>query len=816
MNVQKAQFRIGGMSCSFCVGSIKKAYSQQEGVKDVSVSLSHEEALIQYDPDKVTPVALKTTLRQLGYTIRDPDKVKAFEEQRAELRQGRRHLQVAGALALASFGLMLAMWLGWMQPWFRWPMLALALATMFAPGWHIKKMAFQALRRGILNQHNLLEFGAFAGLLGGLLGFVNPQFPIVDFFAVAVFITTYHILSGYASLLVRTRASQAVQKLLDLQPASARVIRDGTEEEIHLDQVRVGDRVRVRPGENVPIDGVVVEGDSSVDESLVTGESIPAEKTLNDEVIGGSLNQTGTLVLQVTRVGEDSFLNQIAHRIEEARAMKPGVMQLVDVVLKYYVPGVLIFAGVSFAFWTLGSWLVVGTPDWTRAGFAALAVLVMGYPCALGMATPLALIRGGGMAAEKGILMRSGEAFPVFPQVKKIVLDKTGTITRGKPAVVEVKPLVGASQEGLLSLAAAAESSSEHPLARAVVQAAEDKGIKLPQALDFQSHTGQGVAATVDGQRVFVGKPHFLKEHGVVFSEKGLATELKPLEAHGRTVVVVAHKDALLGLVSIADTLKSDAKEAVQRMKQVGMDPVMITGDNERTARAVAREVGIETVIAEVLPEDKVNHVRALQQQGHRVAMVGDGINDAPALMQADVGIAIGAGTDIAIESSDVILIVERLGGVVDTYFIAKNSYRKTIQNLVLAFSVNAIGVPAATTGLVHPVWAMIAMVTSVSTVLLNSFAGRLLSKTQGETVPLRQDNAPDIVATTAVFDVPTVHCNGCLNTIRKGLIQLSGVQSVEGDLGTKRLIVTYDDGQTSRETICATLNQLGFVACES
>jgi len=322
---------------------------------------------------------------------------------------------------------MISMWLGYRPPYFKWPMMALALATVFGPGLYILKMAFQSLRRGILNQHVLLEFGAFAGLIGGFVGFFVPDFPIAGFFAVAVFITTYHILSGYTSLRVRTRASQAVRILLDLQPAMARVIRDGKEEEVPIEDVQVGEHVRVRPGEHIPVDGEVVDGASGVDESLVTGESIPVERTVGDKVIGGSLNQSGTLVVKVTRVGEESFLQQVARHIEEARALKPGIIQLVDKVLTYYVPGVLVFAAIGIIIWTVGAWFVSGEINLTRGIFAALAVLVMGYPCALGMATPLAMIRGGGMAAEKGILMRSGEAFQALKDVKKVVLDKTGT-----------------------------------------------------------------------------------------------------------------------------------------------------------------------------------------------------------------------------------------------------------------------------------------------------------------------------------------------------------------------------------------------------
>ncbi|NIR45526.1 MAG: heavy metal translocating P-type ATPase, partial [Gemmatimonadetes bacterium] len=483
--------------------------------------------------------------------------------------------------------------------------------------------------------------------------------------------------------------------------------------EVPVEAIEVGERVRVRPGESIPVDGEVIEGTSGVDESIVTGESMPAEKGPGDEVIGGSINQSGSLLIKVTRVGEESFLRQVARHIEEARAMKPSILQLADVVLRCYVPGVVAFGGLAFLIWTLGAWLVAGEVNSTRAIFATLAVFVMGYPCALGMATPLAMIRGGGEAAEKGILMRSGEAFQVLKDIRKMVFDKTGTLTEGEPYVVDVVPFGEVEEEDLLRFGAGAEAPSEHPLARAIVDRALEGNLELPDAGDFQSETGRGVRAALSGRRVLVGSLRYLQEQEVDLSAARERAEA--LEEQGKTVVGVAIDGGLAGLIAIADRLKQDATEALDQLREVGIEPVMITGDNWRTARAVAAELGIEELLAEVLPDEKASEVRILQEEGLRVAMVGDGINDAPALAQADVGIAIGAGTDIAIESADVILIGERLTAVVDAYHIGRSSYRKTVQNLALAFAFNGVGVPAAVTGLVHPVWAMIAMAASVS-----------------------------------------------------------------------------------------------------
>ncbi|MGH9087054.1 MAG: heavy metal translocating P-type ATPase [Acidimicrobiales bacterium] len=491
--------------------------------------------------------------------------------------------------------------------------------------------------------------------------------------------------------------------------------------------VALGEMLRVRPGERVPLDGKVVAGTSAIDEAMVTGEPIPVDKHQGDEVIGGSVNQTGALVVEVTKVGDDTFLAQVARHIEEARALKPGIIVLVDRVLKVFVPVVLAAAGLSLLIWTLGDWAATGQVDLSRGIFAALAALVMGYPCALGMSTPLAMMRGGGMAAERGILMRSGEAFQVFSEIDVAVLDKTGTLTAGKPSVVEIVTAGATTEDDLLAIAVAVEISSEHPLARAVVAAAEGRDLEIPDASGFSSTTGQGVTAQIAGGGVAVGKPGWLAAHGAELAP--LADRIEAMQGAAQTVVAVARDGKLAGLVGIADAIKSDAAEAVTRLRAAGITPIMVTGDNRATARAVAAEVGIDAVHAGMLPDQKAQIIRDLQGQGHRVVMVGEGINDAPALTQADIGIAMGAGTDIAIESADVVLVGNRLTAVADARDIAAGSFKKTRQNLAIAFAFNGIGVPLAVTGLVQPTWAMIAMISSVSIVLANSFATRLSAR---------------------------------------------------------------------------------------
>jgi len=792
------QLHIGGMACSFCAQSIDKAIGQRAGVEKVSVSLAHERVLIQYNPDKIGEPDLKQILLDLGYIIRDPDKVRAFEEQQQELETHRKRLIVSSGLTLAALGIMIIMWAGIMAWWHAWATLALALATMFGPGWYIKKKAWQSLRRGILNQHNLLEFGAFSGLIGGFAGIVNPVFPAVEFFGVSIFITTYHVLSGWAANKVRARASQSVRKLLDLQPDTARRIdEEGNERQVEITTLEPGDRVRIRPGENIPVDGKIVEGRSGVDESIVTGESIPVEKGEGDKVVGGSINQTGTLLVKVTALGEDSFLQQVAHHIEEARAMKPGIIQLVDKVLTYYVPGVLAFAGLALLTWTLGAWIFTGEVNLPRAIFAMLAVFVMGYPCALGMATPLAMIRGGGMAADRGILIRSGEAFQIMKDIDTIVLDKTGTLTIGKPEVVDVLM----DQTEFLKLAGAAEQHSEHPLARAVVEYTRQEAGKFPEASDFESTTGKGIRAVIDSRTVLLGSLEFLQEQGIGVNQNN--NWIYEHEQQGHTVIAMATDGTLTGFFALADTLKEDAKETISRLQNQGRNLLLLTGDNERTARAIAGQAGIGQVEARVQPDQKAERIRSIQQEGKRIAMVGDGINDAPALTQADVGMAIGTGTDIAIESADVILMGERLFALVEAFEIGENSFRKTKLNLWLAFSFNGIGVPLATTGLLYPVWAMVAMVASVMTVLANSFWGRLLSKT-----PIRKEKEQSIT-----YRVPNMHCDHCVETIRQTLSERFKDITVETDLDLHLVKILYVNGDVNDSSLRGALVEIGFKA---
>jgi Cu+-exporting ATPase len=764
--------RIGGLHCSLCTGTIEKALGRKPGVDKVAVSLTHEQALVEYDPARADPKDLLQTLRDIGYTLHDPRKLRPFEEEERELvREGRRFL-VAVAFSLIAIGLIatptgigtialpLAAALGligfvflvlrtqglWiasasavglgvlagalllyrdtlgLTPATPFLVGALAVVLVFGIARHILNMAFQALRRGILNQHVLLEAGAFAGLVGGLIGLIfdRPDYPTAPFFAVAIMVATYHLFSEWLSLIVKTRSSQAVKRLLDLQPDVAYVLRDGHETELPIAAVAVGDLVRIRPGERLPIDGEVVDGHSSVDQALVTGEPVPVECGVGDRVIGGSINGTGTLLVRVTAVGDENFLQRVVREVEDARALKPGLLHLVDRILVVYTPTVLSIAVLAMLGWIAASWLLGIAPDLQRAVFAGLSVLVMGYPCAVGISAPLSIVRGAGEAAERGILMRTGEAFQGYRLVKQIALDKTGTLTEGRPRLIEIEA-VGTEDE-LLGIAAAAEAASEHPLADAIVTAAFERGVTPSGVTDFEAVPGKGVRARIGTTTVIAGSPRFMTENDIELAH--LADRISALESAGRTVIAVGRDGQPLGLLAFGDIVRSEAAEAIAALKQAGLKTVLITGDNERSARRVAAALGIDEVHAGLLPGEKAELIRRLQRDG-RVAMVGDGINDAPALMQADVGIAMGGGIDIALDSADIIILNNRLDGIATAREISRHSYRKMVQNVSLAFLFNGIGVPLAATGLVYPVWAMAAMAISVTMIFINSLWGR-------------------------------------------------------------------------------------------
>ncbi|MGW0732375.1 heavy metal translocating P-type ATPase [Streptomyces sp. NPDC002851] len=599
----------------------------------------------------------------------------------------------------------------------RWWQFALITPVMFYTGWPIHRTGWRALLGRGAEMNALVTLGTSAAYGYSLLVTVAPGLlpegvREVYYEAVGVILTLI-LLGRLFEAKARAGTGQALRELLNLGAKTARVVRDGAEAEVPVEQVAAGDLVVVRPGEKVPVDGVIVEGRSTLDESMVTGESIPVTKAVDDEVVGATINQTGAFRFKATKVGADTMLAQIIKLVQQAQASRAPIQRVADLIASYFVPAVVFVAIAAFTVW----FLVGPDPALTLGLVSAVAVLIIACPCALGLATPLSVMVGTGKGAQAGILIRSAEALETAQRLDVIVLDKTGTVTRGRPELTDVIPAEGVTEEELLRLVASAEHSSEHPLGQAIVSGATARGVSLAEVSGFDSVTGQGITATVDDRRVLVGKAALLTGQGI--DTAALSAQADRLAAQGRTAMYAAADGQLLGLVAVADTVKEDSAAAINALKRLGPRIVMITGDHARTAEAIASEVGIDQVLAEVLPEHKADEIRRLQDEGLRVAMVGDGINDAPALAQADVGFAIGTGTDVAIEAADITLVSGSLGGVVTAVALSRATMRNIRQNLFLAFVYNTAGIPIAA-GVLYPVtgWLLSPMIAAAAMAL--------------------------------------------------------------------------------------------------
>jgi P-type Cu+ transporter len=586
---------------------------------------------------------------------------------------------------------------------------------VWVAGYRIYKGALQSLRNRKVNMDVLVSLGVLTGWIYGVLTiFFLPTTAQsgTGYMEVAIGILAFVLLGRYIEELIRRRSAASIRKLLELQPTMARVIKDGKEVDLPIDEVQEGDIILVKPGEKVPIDGTVKEGYSSVDEKLLTGESIPVEKTIGSEVIGATINKTGVLTIQATRVGDQTALSQIVHLVEEAQASSAPVQKFADRVVGYFVPMILTVAAISFGYWYFAS-------GFTTAFLVLLAVLLIACPCALGIATPTAILAGVGKGAEYGVLLRSGEYIEKARKLSTVVFDKTGTLTKGEPSVTDIKTYNSYTEPEVLKFAGAAEKGSEHPLAEAILNNAEKQKVAIPKADSFEALPGRGVQCTVTGKKVLLGNRKLMQEQNITFSEVEL--DHSALEAQGKTVMILAVNGAVVGLIAAMDTVKENAAEAIEQLKAMHLEVAMLTGDNERTAKAIAQQLGIPQIIANVLPWQKAEAIKKLQGEGKVVAMVGDGINDAPALAQADIGIAIGSGTDIAKETGGIVLIRDDLRDVALGVELSKKTMRKINTNLFWAFAYNVVMIPIAAAGLLNPMYAAGAMAISSLTVVSNS-----------------------------------------------------------------------------------------------
>jgi len=730
----RVELPITGMTCANCAATVERTLNRKvPGVVQANVNFATERATVEYIPGVASVAAMIRAIEEAGYGVVQAAAQEQMEDVEAQARQAEiadqaRKFWVGVAFALPLFLLSMARDFGFLghwahAPWVNWLFLALATPVQFYTGWDYYVGSYHALRNHTANMDVLVAMGSSVAYLYSLVVLLFPAEGQHVYFETSAVIITLIKLGKLLEARAKGKTGEAIRKLMGLRPKTARVVRNGAEVDVPVEEVRVGDLVLVRPGERVPVDGVIVEGYSAVDESMLTGEPIPVDKSAGDEVIGATINKQGLLKFEATRVGAETALAQIIRLVQEAQGSKAPIQRLADRVAGIFVPAVITIALVTFAVW----WAVGG--DFTVAMIRLVAVLVIACPCALGLATPTAIMVGTGKGAELGILFKNSEALETAHRLQVVVLDKTGTITRGEPSVTDV--VGNDSRFDLLRLAASAERGSEHPLGQAIVAEAEAQGLAPAEPQDFEAVPGKGIRAQVKDHAVLAGKPEWLEAENVPLGD--LAAEVERLQAEAKTAVVVAVDREAAGVLGVADTLKEGSAEAVAQLHALGLEAVMLTGDNRRTAEAIATQVGIDRVVAEVLPADKAAQVKRLQSEGRLVGMVGDGINDAPALAQADVGIALGTGTDVAMETADVTLMRGDLRSVPQALALSQATMRTIKQNLFWAFFYNVILIPVAAGALyplpwvpnilrqLHPVLAAFAMAFSSITVVSNS-----------------------------------------------------------------------------------------------
>ncbi len=714
----KLTFSIGGMHCASCAGNIEGKLNSAPGVKSVAVNFAAEKATVEFDPSQIDRARIFRIVRDLGYVPRE-------KEEEAE-REGRGELYWLIFSVALTVPLMALMYAGAMSPASMYAQFVVATLLQFTGGFTFYSGAYHSLKNKSANMDVLIALGISAAYgYSVAVTFFPAIMPASHlFYETSAMLICFVRFGKMLEARAKGRASRALRKLLELQADRARVLVDGEEREVAASEVGVGDVVVVKPGEKIPVDGVIIEGSSSVDESMLTGESIPVDKEPGDEVAGATINHTGLLKIRATRVGKDTVLAQIARMVDEAQGDKAPIQRFADMISNYFVPAVVLIAFMTFASWLLFGRSTPGGGTFIFALSASIAVLVIACPCALGLATPTAIMVGSGIGLGRGILFKKASVLENISRLQIIVFDKTGTITRGAPRVTDVVALDSGIDARLcaaevLRLAATAESRSSHPLARAVTEEARSRGIEISDASRCEEVGGKGIVCELNGTKIAVGNRKLLEKYGI---DAGRAAErAERLMYQGKTLIYVASEGELRGIIALADTPKENAAQSLSELRKLGLKTCMITGDNRRVANAIAQELNIEEVEAEVLPEDKINAVRKYQSRKLRVGMVGDGINDAPALAQADIGIAIGSGADIAKETGDVVLVKSDLMDVVRAIRLGRFTLRKVKQNLFWAMIYNCLGIPIAAAGLLEPRWAGLAMALSSVSVVTNS-----------------------------------------------------------------------------------------------
>ena len=724
---EKVEFDVVGMTCSACANRIEKRLNKIDGVDQANVNFALETVTVSYNQSETDPDEMKTIIKKMGYELKEKEnQAEKIDHKAAEIKKMQRKFILSAVLTLpllwtmvAHFEILSFLYLPdiLMNPWIQ---LILATPVQFLIGAQFYKGAYTALRNKSANMDVLVSLGTSAAYFYSLFLAIEWQMSGQShetelYFEAAAVIITLILLGKLFEVRAKGKTSAAIQKLLGLQAKTARVLRDGNEVEIAIEEVVVGDAVIVKPGEKIPVDGEIISGESAIDESMITGESIPVDKKVGDTVIGATINKNGSLQMKATKVGKDSALSQIVKVVEEAQGSKAEIQRLADRISGVFVPIVVGIAVLTFIVWIT----VVEPGDFRAAIIPTISILVIACPCALGLATPTSIMAGSGRAAELGLLFKGGEHLENTRSIQTVVLDKTGTVTKGEPSLTDLEVFGDFSENEVLQLVASAENQSEHPLAQAIVAGAKAEGVKLVEVQSFEALPGYGIQAQIEGKEIIVGTRKLMRSRKIdlVTSE----SIMEKLEVEGKTAMLLAIDQQLAGVIAVADTVKETSKEAIKRMKDLGLEVVMLTGDNQQTAEAIGKQVGISHVIAEVLPEEKSKQIQQLQQSGKKVAMVGDGINDAPALAVADIGMAVGTGTDIAIEAADVTLMRGDLNSVADAFIMSHKTMRNIKQNLFFAFFYNTIGIPVAALGLLAPWVAGAAMAFSSVSVVLNA-----------------------------------------------------------------------------------------------
>lgn len=742
--MEKTILKISGMDCASCASVIEMTLRKEKGIKSANVNFANEKAYVEYNPEETNIRAIKKVIKDLDYGVEEENLNKKEDEEderkdhhkaqkQSEIRKLKKRFFSALIFGLPIIYMVMGEMLGLPMPQFFEEYEAivqfLLASAVIVSCFNIWSSGFKKLLRLSPNMDSLIFIGTsvayFYSIVLSIIYFLKGSIPGSLYYESAAFILIFISLGKYLEALTKGKTSEAIKKLIGLQPKEATVIKDGGEFKIPITEVQVGDIILVRPGEKIPVDGIVIDGYSGVDEKAITGESIPVEKKTGDQVIGATINKTGVLRFKATKIGEDTMLAQIIKIVEEAMGSKAPIQLLADKVSFYFVPAVILIAILASA-----AWIVLGQP-FVFALTAFVAVLIIACPCALGLATPTAVMMGTGLAAQKGILIKSGKALEIAKEINVVVFDKTGTLTRGEPLITDIVPTSGDTISVILQIAASVENSSEHPLAQAIVQKAKEENLALSSVKGFQAIPGHGVTAILNNQKILLGTRKLMQDNGIDYQL--VEEKLSRLEDDGKTAMILAKDKNILGIIAVADTLKEYSKEAVERLHKMGKKVAIITGDNQRVGTAIAKQLGIDRVLAEVLPQGKSEEIKKLQKEGNIVAMVGDGINDAPALAQADLGIALGSGTDVAMETGEIVLIKDDLRDVITAIDLSKYTLRKIKQNLFWAFFYNIIGIPIAagilypfTGWLLSPPIAAAAMAFSSVSVVLNALSMKL------------------------------------------------------------------------------------------